>query len=56
MGLKEKRRFTSVMLNDLGKQHEIDEFNEFSQFSEDTLRDLVLKLNESQLNYEAKMP
>lgn len=51
MDLKEKRKITSNMLNDLGKQHENGGFNEFSQFTEETLHALIKKLNNSQLEW-----
>ena len=39
------------MLRELGDQHKIGGFSEFSQFSEDTLRNLIKKLDNGQLEW-----
>ena len=54
MNIKEKREITSIMLSKLGQQHKIGGFGEFSQFSEDTLKNLVKKLDNGQLEWLLK--
>ena len=42
------------MLIELGRQHKVGGFSEFSQFSEDTLKTLVKKLDNGQLEWLMK--
>jgi len=52
--IKEKREVTGIMLRELGRQHKVGGFSEFSQFSEDTLKNLVKKLDNGQLEWLMK--
>lgn len=54
MNIKEKREVTRIMLRGLGQQHKIGGFSEFSQFSEDTLKNLIKKLDNGQLEWLIK--
>jgi len=49
--IKEKREVTWLMLRELGDQHKVGGFNDFSQFSEDTLKNLIKKLDNGQLEW-----
>ena len=51
MNIKEKREVTSIMLRKLGQQHETGGFSEFSQFNQDTLKKLIKKLDNGQLEW-----
>jgi len=49
--IKEKREVTWLMLRELGDQHKVGGFSDFSQFSEDTLKNLIKKLDNGQLEW-----
>ena len=51
MKIKEKREVTWLMLRELGDQHKVGGFSDFSQFSEDTLKNLIKKLDNGQLEW-----
>lgn len=51
MNIKEKREVTRIMLRELSRQHKVGGFSEFSQFSEDTLKNLIKKLDNGQLEW-----
>ena len=54
MKIKEKREVTWLMLRELSDQHKVGGFNEFSKFSEDTLKTLIKKLDNGQLEWLIK--
>ena len=54
MKIREKREVTRIMLKALEQQHKVGGFSEFSQFSEDTLKNLVKKLDNGQLDWLMK--